>query len=750
MRRGAHDLGLDITWNYEFVSPGTTLGTRHDTVVVDVGNRLLPGVLDTHGTTQANTSSTQQVIDHPEFVYDHLLRPWLDRVDAGQDVNGRPWSPVLTTHRTPDADAICATLLAKLLVENGTLPRWAAGLAELVTMIDNGMWNPLDNGENGLRCVLNAAYVVGDFYDSDAAAMTFLHRLILAEADHLWRATEAKWGMPASTWYGDDAGHWHTCGTHAAQLAKAIASDRARYDALTDQQLTFETIQLPVASTDRTTSVNVRCAFAEDHLADVRLLKHWVRARTPTGGPGAVASMIRMKNPSGSTSASRVIVALDPTQIQHLPPERRPSLRSFGAHLEMLEVRKRKQLGKPRGGYPRWPDVTNSDPWYDGRDKDYTIVDGPKSGSILSVTEIKNALNSEFWRSFITGEVTVWSASPIDGASEGKNDELTLPASHLLTNSAMELLRALRCNPDLSTSPETKRPAITELFGGQHTDSPASLCLAGHDAFTLQQYTFAIRDQPDDEMARTLHTLREQSQSLYLFVCITRVTSASSADDQTSSPPDEDLMNSLMHAFTGVSRQDSLRWSRAGVAATSRTVVCLEGIEGVHTHGLKLTQLHTAMCHGLLHHLLNDAERDERLNKRALHERVGILNRLITRLLTNEVSEHPVLQGVAMFQHQQLGMRDLTNAARTELNHLDNRISDLRKSQLEFILGFLGLLSLVSAGADWEGATQAVWYIRDVLIFIFMLALVQFGLRFYERRVGQTLGSTITDWLDRR
>ena len=147
VRRGAKELGLALEWQYDFVLPGTQLRVRKDTVLLDVGGALGPGVLDHHGTQTPNTSTAQLVSRYPDYVYEHLLGPWLRRQDDGQDLQGRCWSPVITTHKAPDLDACSAALLVRKLLEDGELPRWASSLEQFVTEVDLGRWNPSPDGE---------------------------------------------------------------------------------------------------------------------------------------------------------------------------------------------------------------------------------------------------------------------------------------------------------------------------------------------------------------------------------------------------------------------------------------------------------------------------------------------------------------------------------------------------------------------------------------------------------------------------
>jgi hypothetical protein len=75
-------------------------------------------------------------------------------------------------------------------------------------------------------------------------------------------------------------------------------------------------------------------------------------------------------------------------------------LKGLGAELERAESQKRKKMKKMRPTEPRrWPDVDNSDPWYDGRSPvhAYTIVDAPHDGTVLEVAEVVEILKKGKW-----------------------------------------------------------------------------------------------------------------------------------------------------------------------------------------------------------------------------------------------------------------------------------------------------------------------------------------------------------------
>ena len=92
---------------------------------------------------------------------------------------------------------------------------------------------------------------------------------------------------------------------------------------------------------------------------------------------------------------SRGIIAVDPNS--------NLTLKGLGIYLDYLEMKKlltnnelKEVIGNERPGFHR------ENPWYDGRSTmhNYTIIDSPRGGSLLSTDEIAEAvLRTDIWAS---------------------------------------------------------------------------------------------------------------------------------------------------------------------------------------------------------------------------------------------------------------------------------------------------------------------------------------------------------------
>jgi len=95
-------------------------------------------------------------------------------------------------------------------------------------------------------------------------------------------------------------------------------------------------------------------------------------------------------DPDNSARFRRWRISVDPNQSEF-------NLRRLGYLLENEEAKTRGDELK-RGGPPRFEEgyCDNQDPWYDGRNHHYTMVESPRCGTELSYKQIKKTIKSRF------------------------------------------------------------------------------------------------------------------------------------------------------------------------------------------------------------------------------------------------------------------------------------------------------------------------------------------------------------------
>ena len=120
---------MDI--RYAFVNYGEEVTPRPDTFCLDVGMKMVPGVIDHHHPTAEAECTASLIAKYPELVLDHL-RP--------MGSAGRAESPralTLITHRLPDFDAVSSIFLVLKLLELGYMDGPMHKIAEYAKIVDS-------------------------------------------------------------------------------------------------------------------------------------------------------------------------------------------------------------------------------------------------------------------------------------------------------------------------------------------------------------------------------------------------------------------------------------------------------------------------------------------------------------------------------------------------------------------------------------------------------------------------------------
>jgi len=96
---------------YRFVNYGEPLAPEKDTIALDVGMDMKPGVIDHHHPQAEAECTASLIIKYPGLVLDHLR-------SGGRPV---PASLTVITHRMPDFDAVSSIFLSLKLLETGRI-----------------------------------------------------------------------------------------------------------------------------------------------------------------------------------------------------------------------------------------------------------------------------------------------------------------------------------------------------------------------------------------------------------------------------------------------------------------------------------------------------------------------------------------------------------------------------------------------------------------------------------------------------
>lgn len=108
---------------FQFAPYGQEFSPQPGTIVLDVGMKTVPGVIDHHQPEAEAECAASLVVKHPELVLDHI-REIPDKI-------------TIITHRLPDFDAISAIFLTLKLLENQRVDAAMKKIAEYARMVDS-------------------------------------------------------------------------------------------------------------------------------------------------------------------------------------------------------------------------------------------------------------------------------------------------------------------------------------------------------------------------------------------------------------------------------------------------------------------------------------------------------------------------------------------------------------------------------------------------------------------------------------
>jgi hypothetical protein len=342
-----------------FVAHGELHQAHPGTLVLDMGNQLVPGVIDHHQDSGAGAldCTATLVLQHPELILDHLHGLPIDQV-------------TVVLHRSPDFDAIASAYLAQELLTQGALPPGAAALAEYALHVDSATLPVTDHPERTAYGLLAGVGRVVDL--APPAGETPEERSYRRDYAVLDRGMELMAHLVACA----AGGHSLTdpalfAGTHpfGAEL-RAVEDDYDLYlRDLAAGRVRALAVPAQAGGTRTVSLLTVRDPASA-------LFKVWARQdrRHAPDGHGFVMTSVQYGN-------ARFVVSVDPAAGVWL--------KGLGAALERAETAKRAALGLERTG-PLRPGYDNSDPWYDGRSPihNYTIIDAPRAGTILTAAEV--------------------------------------------------------------------------------------------------------------------------------------------------------------------------------------------------------------------------------------------------------------------------------------------------------------------------------------------------------------------------
>ncbi|MFQ6082128.1 MAG: hypothetical protein ACE5WD_02075 [Candidatus Aminicenantia bacterium] len=113
---------------YEFVEYGKEFEPEENVLVLDVGLKTLPGVIDHHHPQAEPECTASLIVKYPRLVTDHLRETFFS--DENQALK-------IITHRLPDFDAVASIFLAIKLIELREIDSYMKKIAHYTKMADS-------------------------------------------------------------------------------------------------------------------------------------------------------------------------------------------------------------------------------------------------------------------------------------------------------------------------------------------------------------------------------------------------------------------------------------------------------------------------------------------------------------------------------------------------------------------------------------------------------------------------------------
>jgi hypothetical protein len=341
---------------FKFVNYGDRFEPAADTLVLDVGMKTVPGIIDHHHPEAEPECAASLIVKHPELVLDH--------VRSSGNFSGDFSKTTLTiiTHRLPDFDALAAIFLALRLTENDRVDAAMEKIAAYAKLADSASL-PKSIDLTGTPYAILRALFSGSRKSEDDTnrerteeGLKFM-RFLCAGAEKGFDFVENR-----ALYAGID------------RYERAMGKIGDDYFHYLDDLGRGQKIRLTVPNADGNSSKKVDGLV----LANPRsfLLKEWARRDRdhPEEGDGFTFVMTNFGN-------ARYILGVDPAK--------GVNLRGLGDFLEARESEKRQAAGRPPGLS-----------WYVGDCPffNYRIIDSPQDGTSLTHQEIlEMALSFEDW-----------------------------------------------------------------------------------------------------------------------------------------------------------------------------------------------------------------------------------------------------------------------------------------------------------------------------------------------------------------
>ncbi len=327
---------------FQFAQYGREFEPRPETLVLDVGLKTVPGVIDHHQPEAEAECAASLVVKHPELVLEHLPKP-VEKL-------------TIITHRLPDFDAVSSIFLSLKLLELRQVDPAMQKIAAYARMVDSATIPKNVELSSTPYALLRALFVAIQKPEEEAS----LERV--QEGLRMLRLLYERASL------GQDLMDCRQLFQGIDRYLKALHRVEDDYFNYLEDLEKAERVQLYLPSSHGTGQELVDGLVVQNPKSF--LLKEWARRDVFNSPLGRGFSFLLT-----NLGNRRFIIGVD--------PEAGVNLRGLGSLLNQLEKEKRERLGRPV-----------SERWYEGNCPffDYRIIDSPQDGPVLNHQEIVSAV----------------------------------------------------------------------------------------------------------------------------------------------------------------------------------------------------------------------------------------------------------------------------------------------------------------------------------------------------------------------
>lgn len=388
---GTEELGINYSWKFCFMGYGSTVAAEPGTIYIDLGNTLNYGIIDHHLKESKYNSSFTALVTNPQFFINHMLGLLNTTYYGGNELTNKNLKFAYTTHHEPDWDGVASFFACDYMLRKGVpLPEHISkALSEATDIIDQGYTKI-----NGKVIRPFLIYIIGD-----QLKLSWEERLLKGKRLIEFIVNRDGNKLSKNSFLDEFA--------PPDGFKEEVNLLKKDYTNFIEDFKHTEEFKAYIPSVNDICDETKVLVFKEQPICNLH--KFWAREESD-----ASVLMIPFKN--SENIINRVIISVRPEDKYTLP--------CLGYELEKAETAKRATINKERRGNPRFEKeyCNNADPWYDGRGHQYSIVDSPNEGTVLTYSEIikvfKNLYNKPTKNDFKNHEIDAFISYRREGGSD--------------------------------------------------------------------------------------------------------------------------------------------------------------------------------------------------------------------------------------------------------------------------------------------------------------------------------------------